>query len=160
VLRPVALFDYSPLKKGSYKFLTRPTKKVELISCEDTGKGAAVLLTNTAEYAGKKIEAAGAELTGVDCAAPRRESAMSLLPHLARRSRGCCRRRRHAPRAPRIDRSPLLSPRCNPCSTCPLVHPPPLVGKQHNTRRPHITVVPESSSSPWEIWDNHVCSML
>jgi uncharacterized protein YbjT (DUF2867 family) len=75
VLRPVAFFDnvddpanYNPLKKGSLKFLTRPDKKVKLISCEDIGKGAAVLLTNPEEYAGKIIEAAGAEHTGVELA--------------------------------------------------------------------------------------------
>jgi uncharacterized protein YbjT (DUF2867 family) len=75
VLRPVAFFEnvddhasYNPLKKGSIKFLTNPDSRVKFISCEDIGKGAATLLTNPVEYAGKIVDAAGGEHTGTELA--------------------------------------------------------------------------------------------
>jgi uncharacterized protein YbjT (DUF2867 family) len=75
VLRPVAFFDnvddvanYNPLKKGSIKFLTHPDCRVKFISCEDIGKGAATLLTNPMEYAGKIVDAAGGEHSGTELA--------------------------------------------------------------------------------------------
>ena len=73
VLRPVAFFEnvdyvatYNPLTKGQLKFVTYPDVKVKFIACEDIGKGCAVLLTNPTEYAGKIIEAAGAEHSGLE----------------------------------------------------------------------------------------------
>jgi len=73
VIRPVAFFEnlndpanFNPLKKGKLKFLAYPDKKIKFIACEDIGKGSAALLTNPGEYAGKIVEAAGAEHTAVE----------------------------------------------------------------------------------------------
>uniref|UniRef100_A0A7S2PST3 NmrA-like domain-containing protein n=1 Tax=Skeletonema marinoi TaxID=267567 RepID=A0A7S2PST3_9STRA len=76
VIRPVAFFEnlddaanFNPLTKGTLKFLTYPDKKSKFIACEDIGKGSAVLLTDPKEYAGKIIEAAGAEHTALELTA-------------------------------------------------------------------------------------------
>lgn len=76
VIRPVAFFEnvddaanFNPLTKGKLKFLTYPDKKSKFIACEDIGKGSAVLLTDPHEYAGKIIEAAGAEHTALELTA-------------------------------------------------------------------------------------------
>lgn len=73
VIRPVAFFEnvddpanFNPLTKGGLKFLTYPDKKVKFIACEDIGKGSAALLTDPAAHAGKTIEAAGGEHTGLE----------------------------------------------------------------------------------------------
>lgn len=76
VIRPVAFFEnvddaanFNPLTKGTLKFLTYPDKKTKFIACEDIGKGSVVLLTNPKEYAGKIIEAAGAEQSALEVTA-------------------------------------------------------------------------------------------
>ena len=76
VIRPVAFYEnfddannYNPLTKGKVTGLTYPDKKYKLVACEDIGKGSAILLINPVEYAGKIIDAAGAEESGLEVAA-------------------------------------------------------------------------------------------
>jgi len=75
VLRPVAFFENlddarngNPLKKGNVKMLTKPKCSLKFISAADIGKGGAALLRNPSLYAGKKIDAATCQYTGLELA--------------------------------------------------------------------------------------------
>merc|ERR1712038_687889 len=76
VLRPVAFLENlddarnsNPLTKGRLKMLTKPDCSLKYISTKDIGKGSAALLMESDTYAGKKVDAATCEYTGVELAA-------------------------------------------------------------------------------------------
>ena len=75
VIRPACFFEnlddaanFNSLKKGKVSMLTKPKCSVKYIATEDIGKGSTVLLMKPEKYAGKKIEAAAAEHTGLELA--------------------------------------------------------------------------------------------
>jgi uncharacterized protein YbjT (DUF2867 family) len=75
VIRPVVAFDNvdnaayrNPLKKGHAKMFFHADKPIKYISGADIGKGSAVLLTEASTYKGRIIEAASANITGVELA--------------------------------------------------------------------------------------------